>query len=214
MPTNKVTLFSSSLLLLLLLATSIGHAANEQINAAQTAGAGSLAFAESVVSGVVAAVLLGIFNWLLRVVWRSHISPWWENITYSDARIDGAWETKLTTELDADYKEIAKIKQIGHKVSGTIECTSGIDKGNEYEFIGTIRNTILSAYYWNTDKTALDSGSFSLRLECNGDSLHGYTSYYFDNDHSLKSREYCWTRRRRVDHDSKLIKANAGRIQK
>jgi len=208
----RITQYSRGAMpLFLFLAMSVGHAANEQANAVQPSSSGPMAFAESVVAGVVAAILLGVFNWILRVVWRSHISPWWENLTYSDARIDGTWETKLTTELDDDYREVAKIKQVGHQVTGTIECTNGVDKGNAYEFIGTIRNTILSAYYWNTDKTALDSGSFSLRLECNGERLRGYTSYYFDNDHSLKSREYCWTRHRTVDHDTKQSKVNAGK---
>lgn len=154
----------------------------------------SIAFWYSVVSGVVAAVLLGTFNWIVREIWRHRVSPWWENMAYSDARVDGEWETKLTTEMDSDYREIARVQQVGHSVVGTIECISGVDRGNKYEFSGSIRNTILSAHYWNTDKTALDSGSFTLRLECNGERLAGFTSYYFDNDHSLKSREYCWTR--------------------
>lgn len=207
----SITNFLRSIVVLLLFSISVVHSANEQAGAVQSPDSGTLAFAESVVAGIVAAVSLGVFNWVLRVVWRSNISPWWENLAYSDARIDGTWETKLTTELDSDYREVAKIRQVGHQVTGTIECTSGVDKGNAYEFIGTIRNTILSAYYWNTDKTALDSGSFSLRLESNGDRLRGYTSYYFDNDHSLKSREYCWTRHRTVDHDTKRSKVNSGR---
>lgn len=163
----------------------------------------SFAFLESVIAGVVAAVLLGTFNWIVKELWRSRISPWWENMTYSDARVDGDWETKLTTELDDDYREIVRVEQIGHTVSGTIECVSGVDRGNKYAFQGTIRNTILSAHYWNTDKTALDSGSFSLRLEKNGEHLTGFTSYYFDNDHSLKSRAYHWERIYRLPNELK-----------
>ncbi|MDO9571513.1 MAG: hypothetical protein Q7J58_19360 [Hydrogenophaga sp.] len=192
-------------------ATSVVQAANGQADLVQPLNGGAMAFSESVVAGVVAAILLGGFNWIIKSVWLAHISPWWENLTYSDARVDGIWETKLITDLDSDYREVAKIKQVGHRVAGTIECTNGVDRGNAYEFIGTIRNTILSAYYWNTDKTALDSGSFSLRLESNGERLRGYTSYYFDIDHSLKSREYCWTRHRVVNHETKQIILNAGK---
>ncbi len=148
----------------------------------------------SILTGIVSAALLALFNWVIRELWKTHLSPWWENKLYSDARIDGNWESKLTTEMDDDYRERVTVNQVGHSVSGKFVCISGVDKNNAYEFRGTIRNTILNCYYWNTDKGSLDSGSFTLRLERNGELLVGYTTYYFDIDHSLKSRAYCWSR--------------------
>jgi hypothetical protein len=153
-------------------------------------------FMLSVIAGLVSASALGIVLWLIRVVWKNNIEPWWENKLYSDARIDGVWETKLVTEDQSDYREEAWIVQTGHSIRGTLYCTVGIDKGRSYKFAGVIRNTILSAYYWNSDKTAIDSGSFALRLEDNGDKLSGHTIYYYDTDHTLMPREYIWTRKK------------------
>jgi len=151
-------------------------------------------FLTSFVAGLVAATVIGGFTWVVRAVWLAHVSPWWENHIYKDARVDGVWETTLTTQREANYHERATVNQVGHAVNGTLECVSGVDKGNTYEFKGVIRNGILSAYYWNTRKSALDSGSFTLRLEENGDRLAGHTVYYFDKNHTLVSREYCWAR--------------------
>jgi hypothetical protein len=154
-------------------------------------------FISSVVAGLVSASILGIVLWLIRAIWKGKIEPWWENKLYSDARVDGAWETKLVRAEDSeDYQEEVSIVQTGHSIKGTLYCTIGVDKGRSYEFDGVIRNTILSAYYWNSDKTAIDSGSFTLRLEDNGDRLAGHTVYYYDIDHSLVSREYIWTRKK------------------
>ncbi len=152
-------------------------------------------FLMSIVAGLVSALTLGIVLWLIRVVWKSRIEPWWENRLYSDARIDGAWETKLiTTEEPCDYHEVARATQTGHSLEGTLDCIVGPDKGNVCQFVGVIRNNIVSAYYWNRDKSSIDSGSFALRLEGNGKKLVGHTAYYYDYDHSLVSREYVWSR--------------------
>ena len=151
-------------------------------------------FLNSVVTGAFGAAFLALLNWIVKELWNSKVSPWYENKIYSDARVDGLWETRLVTQIESTYKERAVITQVGHHITGTLECVDGVDRGNSYKFVGVMRNTILSAYYWNTKSSALDSGSFTLRLEENGEKLVGFTTYYYDVDHSLKSRDYIWKR--------------------
>lgn len=42
---------------------------------------------EGVIGGIVTAILLLLFTTL----WRTNITPWFENITYRDAKIEGVW---------------------------------------------------------------------------------------------------------------------------
>jgi hypothetical protein len=46
---------------------------------------------EGVFGGVVTAILLFVFGTL----WKSSITPWFENITYKDAKIEGVWHGVL-----------------------------------------------------------------------------------------------------------------------
>lgn len=147
-----------------------------------------------VVSGVVATALISLIFFLIRTVWKAHVEPWWENKLYEDARIDGEWTSTLHAESTEPDEEQINVRQTGHKLEGDIQCISGPDKGRSYTFVGCIKNQILSGYYWNIDRTSIDSGSFSLRLEQDGSVLRGHTVYYNDTNHSLVSRPYTWTR--------------------
>lgn len=148
-----------------------------------------------VTAGLFAAGILAISSFLVRVVWRTQVEPWWENKLYGDARLDGEWIAELKAESTNNDCETVTVEQVGHNISGKIVCTNGPDEGRRYQFVGTFKNQILTGYYWNIRKTSIDSGSFSLRLENDGNRLKGWSSYYHDTGHQIVSREYEWNRR-------------------
>lgn len=162
-----------------------------------------------VVSGLVATGIFSFSVFFLSVVWRKIIEPWWENKLYKDARIDGEWLTKLEAKKTENDVEVVSIIQVGHAINGDIACTQGPDEGKKYKFKGTFRNQILTGHYWNTKKTSIDSGSFSLRLENDGARLKGYTSYYHDETHNIIAREYTWVRRGTADCSNKSMQPTA-----
>lgn len=154
-------------------------------------------FGNAVVTGIVAGLVTAGLLWLGRAVWKDQVEPWWENLVYKDTRLDGSnWHAVLETDVVEKYEEDVSLKQVGHKVYGTMTCVEGpeSDKGHSYKFNGSFRNSILSATYFATDRSALDCGSFSLQLKDNGNKLEGHVSYYFDPDHLIMSRPYVWTR--------------------
>ena len=151
-----------------------------------------------IISGLISAILLGLSLYLFRTVWKFWIEPWYENKLYCDARIDGEWTATLTAHETAPDCENVVIKQTGHAVTGQIECVSGPDANRKYIFTGVIRNQILSAYYWNASKGSIDSGSFSLHLEGDGNELNGYSAYYQDQKNNVVGREYKWLRKNKV----------------
>lgn len=148
-----------------------------------------------VISGLVATGIFSFSVFVASVAWRKIIEPWWENKLYQDARIDGEWVTTLEAKSTEDDVEVVTVTQVGHNIIGDIACTQGPDEGKRYKFKGTFRNQILTGHYWNTKKTSIDSGSFSLRLENDGSRLKGFTSYYHDDTHNIIAREYTWVRR-------------------
>lgn len=148
-----------------------------------------------VYSGLLATGIFSFVVFVCSVIWRKVISPWWENKLYQDARIDGEWVAEINAKTTDNDIEVITISQVGHDIRGDIVCTQGPDEGRKYKFNGTFRNQILTAYYWNTKKTSIDSGTFSLRLENDGEELRGFTSYYHDTGHSIIAREYHWKRR-------------------
>lgn len=139
-------------------------------------------------------MLVGLCLFLVRTVWKSHLQPWWENSLYQDARIDGEWISTIYTKSTDRDEELVNIKQTGHTIEGDMRCIAGPDKGRSYKLVGCIKNQILSGYYWKVDRTSIDSGSFSLRLEQNGSILCGHTVYYNDVANALVSRDYSWLR--------------------
>jgi hypothetical protein len=149
-----------------------------------------------VVSGIVTSALIGLSVFLVRTIWKSRVQPWWENTLYQDARIDGEWTSTLKAESTDSDEEVVNVRQTGHQIQGDITCIAGPDKGRSYAFVGCIKNQILSGYYWNIDRTSIDSGSFSLHLEDNGSALRGYSVYYNDATNMLVSRSYSWVRRK------------------
>ncbi len=149
-----------------------------------------------IIAGVVATALVGLSVFLVRTVWSVYVQPWWENTLYKDARIDGEWISTLHAESTGSDEEVVNIRQTGHNIQGDINCIAGPDKGRSYAFVGCIKNQILSGYYWNIDRTSIDSGSFSLHLEENGSALRGHTVYYNDTTNMLLSRPYSWQRRK------------------
>ena len=153
-------------------------------------------FGSAILTGIVGGLVTAGMLWLARAIWKDRVEPWWENLVYKDIRLDGAkWHAVITTDVIEKYEEDVTLKQIGHKVYGTIKCVEGpeTDIGRSYDFSGSFRNSILSATYFTKDRSALDCGSFTLQLKENGIKLEGYVSFYFDPDHLIKSRPYTWT---------------------
>jgi hypothetical protein len=80
---------------------------------------------DSILIGVVAGLVTTIFVVVFRSIWIKILVPWFENMVYKDAIIEGTWKSSYE---DENYgTEIVMINQPSHKVYGTMTTLSGPD---------------------------------------------------------------------------------------
>ncbi len=75
---------------------------------------------EGVIGGVVTALLLLVFATL----WKTNITPWFENITYRDAKIEGVWHGFLVPYIGIEEIDRLRVQAAWRKVmNGSNETT-------------------------------------------------------------------------------------------
>ena len=142
--------------------------------------------------GVIGGLVTTLFVVVLRSIWVNIILPWFEEKIYKDAKIEGTWKGAYKNGACGD--EVIKINQSSHRITGTMTCISGPDKGQVYQLEGEFKNLILTASYSSREIGSLDRGSITLMLKNNGHELTGHCSYYSDEEHNVVDAEYTWLR--------------------
>ena len=141
----------------------------------------------SLTIGIIAGLITTLLIVILKSMFDKILIPWYEQRVYKDIKISGKWDAKY----EANYgREIITINQTAHYISGTIITTTGEDKGNIYSFEGIFKNLILTASYSSNNRTSIDRGTITLRIEDNGNKLVGYCALYDDDSQKIKSIKY------------------------
>jgi len=79
---------------------------------------------EAIVAGVISGVLATGLAAVIRSVWTAMIYPHIENCLYGDIRIDGEWRSTFRGVSFID-SEVITIVQVGHRISGSMQCYEG-----------------------------------------------------------------------------------------
>ena len=144
-------------------------------------------FSQGVVTGVASSALIWLGRGLLgRVLGEAQAA------LSRGANIQDKWKAVYHKEgMTSPITEHAKLSQFGQYVWGRIR-----DSDNRtYQIRGTIRNRVLVA---TTElvgsKSALDRGTFTLRLSDDGMKLEGSYSWLAMNEPLPKSGTYAWER--------------------
>jgi hypothetical protein len=143
--------------------------------------------------GVIAGLLATLLTVGFRRVWISILVPWFEELVYKDAKIEGTWYG-LSPDMDTERYDVISLKRNGHHVEARMTCSSSTDSGKAYCIIGSFRNLILSATYETEDFRGLDRGAMSLMLTENGNKLVGHLAYYSDPGHAINDATVIWYR--------------------
>lgn len=146
---------------------------------------------------ILAALLAALVVWLLDPLLGSFLH-WTTGYliarTFSDnwlpRNLAGDWTTRFWKYTD-EFTEVAHVKQLLDRVWGRIRFQS---RNRTYQFHGTIRGDVFVAMYDMKGSKVMDRGSFTLKLNNDGDSMIGRYSWTDDQTHEVKSDKYLWTK--------------------
>ena len=109
-------------------------------------------FWQGVAAGLASTFIVVIIQFLI----RKGIIPWFEELSYSNAKIEGEWISSYPEWQNEDdakdiYSEKIILSRKGSKIRGTMTVISGGDRGTIFDFEGTFHNSILTATYKTQD---------------------------------------------------------------
>jgi hypothetical protein len=151
-------------------------------------------FYSNIAIGIIAGLLATLLTIGFRQVWICIIVPWFEELVYKDAKIEGTWFGIYQIFIQGSRYDIISIIRKGHHIEARITCSTGRDTGRSYLLTGSFRNLILSATYETEDRRSLDRGSMTLMLTENGGKLVGFFAYYSDLKHEINHIPVIWYR--------------------
>lgn len=159
-------------------------------------------YSESIVSGLVAGLVVAFIVVLTRKIWDAVIVPWFEERIYKDIKIEGKWYG-LYPEFNANgyRQDVVVLKRHGHTITGTMICTKGgegaeSDEGEEYNLSGSFRNMLLPLVYESSDLEKSDRGSLNMMCIYNGERFSGKICMYNTTQHSISSTSLLWFRKK------------------
>lgn len=147
----------------------------------------------NILLGVISGLLATLLTVGFRRIWLSIIVPWFEELVYKDAKLEGTWYV-LYDDMDDDRYDVVTVKRTGHHVTAHMTCSASDDAGKTYCIIGSFRNLILSATYETEDRQGLDRGSMTLMLTANGKRMVGFIAFYSDPNHEISDSPTTWYR--------------------
>jgi hypothetical protein len=149
---------------------------------------------------VVASVLVLAMVWTSRVTWAYLLENVYLKLTcryLTDIR--GTWRAEYTDMHGHTCCDETEIRQYGYRIRATTKYTITYKDGRpeahkEFESEGVLRNDIFSAYYWNVDRKQKGSGSFSLVISQDGNTMRGKYSWYDVEAGTIDAGDYEWKR--------------------
>lgn len=169
---------------------------------------------DNLIAGLISGLVVTLLVVVFRNIWRTIITPWFEERVYKDIHIEGKWFSLYPTSVEL-RQEIIVLKRHGHAITGTLICSKGGDEGEEYDLCGSFRNLLLTLTYESTDKSKSDRGSLTLRCVRNGERLSGKIALYHTISDRVESGNILWFREKEdLESTVERIKKNKEKIRK
>ena len=144
--------------------------------------------------GIVSGLLATFLWWFGSKIFSLMILPWYRSQRYEGIVIAGEWLGRYRGYADPHECAIV-LEQTATDIKGTITELVGADKGKIYSIEGRFKDLILTVSYAETNQSRIDRGTISLLLKENGMALEGYTIFYSDEGHQMKTLGYRWRKK-------------------
>lgn len=147
----------------------------------------------SLLLGIVGGLVTSACVFFFGRIWRLNIEPWFEDLVYKDARIEGNWRGE-TTRNSIPRVVVWEISQTGHRITATATPISGPNEGKRFNVEGMFRNSVLTVTYCMQSNQTLERGCLALKLINNGQRLQGHILRYDGLKEKVESAPYCLER--------------------
>jgi len=156
---------------------------------------------EVIVFGVVSGVIATAALYLIGLLFRSHLIPWYQGVTYHGVDISGTWVYEVEINTDDNVKFEMTISQQAHVLAGDTTIMQGANLDNPT----TITNLNISGGIWegyvtlnmkSKDRTKLSYSTTLLRVLNGGATLKGNYIYRSIRNEEIQSEPMVWRRKK------------------
>ena len=156
---------------------------------------------ETIVLGVVSGIATTAVLYAIGLLFRSHIIPWYQSITYKGVDISGTWvyESKNNPENKAKFE--MTLTQKAHTLTGDTTIIQGTDLQNpsiitNLKINGGIWEGYITINMQSKDRTRLSYSTSLLRVLNGGLTLKGSYTYRSIKTDEIQSEEMIWRRKK------------------
>jgi lipopolysaccharide export LptBFGC system permease protein LptF len=138
-----------------------------------------MTISESIIIGVVSGLCTSVLIYLIVKTFQNIVIPWYQNIIYSGAQIDGQWtNSKTFRNGDTIQDELITIKQSANKLTGFRVITKRYKNKKEIEIKnfdvkGQIKDRFVYLISENNNKRKIGVSCGLYELGAGGDILYG-----------------------------------------
>jgi hypothetical protein len=137
---------------------------------------GQLDIITNIFIGVFAGIITSLLIWIIIVIIRRLVIPWYQQFVYRGIDLSGEWKSKHEYGRGTKVDQMIGIEQKGHKISGTIISYNCVDKKeytSHYTITGEIFDNYVDLEYKIKDKKFIGRGSMLLKVIEGGEKLKG-----------------------------------------
>ena len=156
---------------------------------------------ETIVLGVVSGILTTATLYLISLLFRNHVIPWYQNITYKGVDISGTWVYEVKNNGENKAKFEMTLNQKSHNLTGD----ATIIQGTDLQAPSTITNLKVNGGIWegyitinmqSKDRTRLSYSTSLLRVLNGGLTLKGSYTYRSIQTEEIESEQMVWRRKK------------------
>jgi hypothetical protein len=155
---------------------------------------------ETVVLGIVSGILTTFFLYVMSLLFKNHLVPWYQKVSYKGVDVSGIWVAKLTSDNGIHGTLEMVIRQSAHNLKGETTIVQGrdIDKPTQVANLsmkGDIWEGFITLNQQSKDRSRLSYSTSLLQVLNGGIRLKGVYCFRSIQTDQIESLEIKWERK-------------------
>jgi hypothetical protein len=155
---------------------------------------------ETVVLGIISGIFTAFFLYVVSLLFKSHLVPWYQKVSYKGVDVSGIWVAKLTSDNGIHGNLEMNINQNAHELTGEATIIQGkdIDKRAQVTILsmkGNIWEGFITLNKQSKDRTRLSYSTSLLQVLNGGIRLKGVYCYRSIQSDHIESLDIKWERK-------------------